>query len=197
MCPPDGRPQYQPSITNPQCKVCTSESRFEIEVALAEGQSQELIARRFSRDGQTFSRQNIHSHYHKHMQVIEQAVLEVALERRGNRMLDLETAAEIERQNEANRARLRAHAAAAIDDLRWRPRDVIAFMKFDALLGEQQAAAQAEFVVQRTRLYSKVVREIMTDDQARQVVDAYDRACDRADLDDADCIFDPDNDPRT
>ena len=28
---------YQPSTTNPQCKVCTSPDRFEIEVALAQG----------------------------------------------------------------------------------------------------------------------------------------------------------------
>jgi hypothetical protein len=194
MCPPDERLQSGPSTTNPQCKVCTSDDRFEIEVALAEGQSQELIARRFSRDGQAFSRQNIHSHYHKHMQVIEQAVLEVALERRRDRKLDLKTATEIERQNEANRARLRAHAAAAIDDLRWRPRDVIAFMKFDAMLVEQQAAAGTEFIMQRARLFSQAVREVVTDDQGQQILEAYDRAAARADLEDPDCIFDPDND---
>jgi len=47
-------------------------------VALAQGQPQETIARRFSQDGRAFSRQNVHSHYHRHMQVIDRAVLEAA-----------------------------------------------------------------------------------------------------------------------
>ena len=69
---------YQPSTTSPQCKVCTSPDRFEIEVALAQDQPQETVARRFSRNGQSFSRQNIHTHYHKHMEVIDRAVSEAA-----------------------------------------------------------------------------------------------------------------------
>ena len=77
----DNRSEDQPSLTNPQCKVCMSPDRFEIEVALAQGQRQEAVARRFSRNGQAFSRQNVNSHYHRHMQVIERAVVERAAER--------------------------------------------------------------------------------------------------------------------
>ena len=68
----DSRSEDQPSLTNPQCKVCMSPDRFEIEVALAQGQRQEAVARRFSRNGQAFSRQNVNSHYHRHMQVIHE-----------------------------------------------------------------------------------------------------------------------------
>src|SRR3954468_18943975 len=95
----ENRSEDQPSLTNPQCKICMSPDRFEIEVALARGQRQESVAQRFSRNGRAFSRQNVNSHYHRHMQVIQRAVVEKAAER-GSRMLDVGTAIEIEDQNE-------------------------------------------------------------------------------------------------
>ena len=107
--PTEGAP---PSFTNAQCKVCASPDRFEIEVALAEGQSQEAVARCFSRDGQAFSRQNIHSHYRRHMQVIDQAVSAAAAGRTRHRMLDVGTAIEIVNQNERIRALLRQQVSA-------------------------------------------------------------------------------------
>src|SRR6476660_1475132 len=124
----DGRGELMtPSSTNPQCKVCTSAHRFDIEVALAVGQSQEAIARRFSRDGQAFSRQNINSHYRRHMEVIGRAVTEAAAERMRGRMLDVDTAIEIEDQLERNRAAMRRQVREQIEtnQLRWSARDAM------------------------------------------------------------------------
>lgn len=84
----------RPSKTNPQCKVCASPDRFEIEVALARGQSQGYVATRFSRNGQTFSRQNIHTHYHKHMPVLDLAVAEAAAQRGISPVLDIDSPVE-------------------------------------------------------------------------------------------------------
>lgn len=182
MSTADERPDYRPSITNPQCKVCTSEHRLEIEVALAQGQPQERVARRFSRGAQKFSKQNIHTHYHKHMQVIEKAVAEAAAAEGRDLMLDLKTATEIEAQNARTRARMRAQVSATIEngDLDWRrPRDVMAFMEFDARLGEQEAAARAELVMIQARTFGTAVREVVTDNDVHvKILETYDRIYD-------------------
>jgi hypothetical protein len=173
----DECPSYAPSTTNPQCKVCTSPDRFEIEIALAQGQPQQHIARRFSRDGQTFSRQNIHSHYRRHMPVVEKAVAEAAAARNRGLVLDIETATEIEIQNARNRAGLRAHVSAIIErgQLDWRPRDVMAFMEFDARLGQDRSQAQLSAALRQIQVYSDAIVRVVTDDATRaKIVDTYD-----------------------
>jgi hypothetical protein len=166
-----------PSSTNPQCKVCMSSDRFEIEVALAEGQPQETVARRFSRNGQAFSRQNIHSHYHRHMQVIDRAVAEAAAERMRNRMLDLGTAMDIEDRNERSRELTRRQVSAQIENnqLRWSARDAMAFIEQDARLGEQRSAALLDAFMVEARAFSEAVRTIVPPAQWQAIVDEYDR----------------------
>jgi hypothetical protein len=167
----------QPSSTNPQCKVCMSSDRFEIEVALAEGQPQETVARRFSRNGQAFSRQNIHSHYRRHMQVIDRAVTEAAAGRMRNRMLDLGTAMDIEDRNERSRELMRQQVAAQIENnqLRWSARDAMAFIEQDARLGEQRSAALLDVFMVEARAFSEAVRSIVPPAQWQAIVDEYDR----------------------
>jgi hypothetical protein len=171
----DSRSEDQPSLTNPQCKVCTSSDRFEIEVALAQGQSQEAIARRFSRNGQVFSRQNVNSHHHRHMQVIERAVVEKAAER-GNRMLDVGTAIEIEDQNERNRALMREQVSAQIENnqLKWSVRDVMAFIEQDARLGEQRNAALLEGFMGEAGAFAEAVQSVVPQAQWQAIVDEFD-----------------------
>ena len=122
--------ELAPTI-NPQCKVCQSPDRFEIEVALAERQSREIIAKRFSRNGQAFSRQNLHVHFHNHMRVVDRAVVEAAAARLRNRILDVDTAIEIDDRNERNRELMREQLSARIEanDLRWSAKDAMAFIR--------------------------------------------------------------------
>jgi hypothetical protein len=169
----EGQP---PSSTNPQCKVCSSPDRFEIEVALAQGQPQETVARRFSRDEQAFSRQNIHSHYRRHMQVVDRAVTEAAARRMRDRMLDLETAIEIEDRNERNRALMRQQVSAQIEnnELRWSARDAMAFIEQDARLGEQRSAALLDAFRVDARAFSDAVKSTVPREQWQAVVDAFD-----------------------
>jgi hypothetical protein len=169
----EGQP---PSSTNPQCKVCRSPDRFEIEVALAQGQPQETVARRFSRNEQEFSRQNIHSHYRRHMQVIDRAVTEEAAGRMRHRMLDLETAIEIEDRNERNRAVMREHVSALIEnnELRWSARDAMAFIEQDARLGEQRSAALLDAFMADARAFSDAVKSTVPREQWQAIVEAFD-----------------------
>jgi hypothetical protein len=170
--PADTRP---PSTTNQQCKVCTSTDRFEIEVALARGQSQSSIANRFSQSGQTFSRQNINAHYHKHMPVIDLAVAEEVARRGPNPMLDLNTATDIHAQNERNRARMRAQVTRVIEDglLEWKPRDTMAFMEMDARIEEQRNTARANHLCAQARCFSQAVQQVVPKDLWPKVVEAY------------------------
>ena len=165
------------SATNPQCKVFTSPDRFEIEVALAEGHPQVIVARRFSRNGQSFSRQNIHSHYRNHMQVIERAVAEVAAERMRNRVLGVGMAVEIEDRNERNRELMRRQVSAAIEnhDLRWSARDAMAFIDQEARLGEQRSATVLEAIMAEARVFSEAVRSVVPQSQWAEIVDEFDR----------------------
>jgi hypothetical protein len=165
-----------PSSTHPQCKVCASPDRFEIEVALAQGQAQESVARRFSRDNQAFSRQNIHSHYRHHMQVIDRAVAEEAGERMRGRMLDLGTAIEIEDRNERNRELMRRQVSALIENngLRWSARDAMAFIEQDARLGEQRGAVLMEAFMADARAFSDAVKSTVPREQWQAIVDAFD-----------------------
>src|SRR3954447_26275693 len=94
----------RPSTISPQCKVCTSPDRFEIEVALARGQSQAYVAARFSQNRQAFNRQNVHTHYHNHMQVLDLAVAEAAARRGLSPVLDIIRAGEIYAEQERHRA---------------------------------------------------------------------------------------------
>jgi hypothetical protein len=165
----------RPSKTNPQCKVCTSADRFEVEVALARGQSQESVATRFSRNGQSFSRQNIHTHYHKHMQVLELAVAEEAARRGLNPMLDMKRAGEIHAQHERNRARLRAQVDERINEgLEWKVRDVLAFMEQDVRLEEQRNQQRVEIVFMQARVFGEAVRKVVPEDLQEQILTAYD-----------------------
>jgi hypothetical protein len=171
--PTDRRPA---SKTNPQCKVCTSPDRFEIEVTLARGQSQESVATRFSRNGRTFSRLNIHTHYHKHMQVIDLAVAEEAARRGLSPMLDIKNAREIHAEHERNRARLRAQVNAMIEEgLSWKTRDILAFMEQDVRIEEQRNAARADALLVQARAFSQAVTEVVPPDLHPRVVEAYER----------------------
>ncbi len=61
-------------------------------------------------------------------------------------MLDLNTAMEIEEQNERTRDRMRAQVQDAVENnlIRFNARDVMAFIEQDARLGEQRSAATLE-----------------------------------------------------
>jgi hypothetical protein len=174
----DGRPwEQQWTTTSPQCKVCTSPDRFEIEVALAEGQAQQTVARRFSRGGQAYSKQNIHTHYRSHMPVIERAIAEVATARMRGRMLDIETAFEIEDRNERNRALMRQQVAEQIESnrLRWSARDAMGFIELDARLGEQRSAALMEEFMADARAFNTAVKTVVPRSLWQDIVDEYDR----------------------
>jgi hypothetical protein len=162
------------SKTNPQCKVCTSPDRAEIEIALARGQSQESVATRFSRHGQSFNRQNIHNHYHKHMQVLDLAVAEEAARRGLSPMLDLERATQIHAEHEHNRARLRAQVDARIKEgLPWTTRDLLAFMEQDIRLEEQRNEQRAENIMMQARIFGEAVRKVAPIDMQGQIREAY------------------------
>jgi hypothetical protein len=169
-------PAYQPSKTNSQCKVCTSPDRFEIEVALAQGQPQETVARRFSTEDRTFNRQNIHAHYHNHMEVIDRAVLEVATSRMKHRMLDLDTAIEIEEQNRRVRDRMREHVHDAVENggVRINARDVMAFIEQDARLSEQRSAAELEAIMAEGKAFSQAVKQCVPRENWQEIVDTFD-----------------------
>ena len=170
-----------PSSTNPQCKVCTSSNRFEIEVALASGESQEATARRFSRGGQALSRQNIHSHYRRHMEVIDRAVTEAAAGLLRNRMLDVSTAIEIEDQLERNRAVMRRQVSEQIEtnQLRWSARDAMAFIEQDARLGEQRSAALLETFKSQASAFMEAVKSTVPPETWGAVVEAFNRLMDK------------------
>jgi hypothetical protein len=169
-------PAYQPSKTNSQCKVCTSPDRFEIEVALAQGQPQETVARRFSTDDRRFNRQNIHVHYHNHMEVIDRAVLEVATSRMKHRMLDLDTAIEIEEQSQRVRDRMREHVYDAVENGRVRisARDVMGFIEQDARLSEQRSAAELEAIMAEAKAFSDAVKQCVPQSHWQEIVDTFD-----------------------
>ena len=165
-----------PSQTNPQCKVCNSPDRFEIEVALARGQSQQSVATRFSRNGQTFSRQNVNTHYHKHMQVLELAVAEEAARRGVSPVLGIEMASEIHAEHERNRTRLRAQANALIEGgVAWKTRDLLYFMEQDIRLEEQRNQQRAEIVMIQARAYGEAVRAVINDNDTHiKILEMYD-----------------------
>jgi hypothetical protein len=173
----ESSPEQPWATTHPQCKVCTSSDRFEIEVALAEGQAQEGVARRFSRNGQEFSKQNIHSHYRRHMDVIDRAVTEVATARMRGRMLDIGTAIEIEDRNERNRAMMRHQVAEQIENngLRWTARDAMGFIELDARLGEQRSAALMDEFMADARAFSQAVKTVVPGSLWPHIVEEYDR----------------------
>jgi hypothetical protein len=163
------------STTNPQCKVCMSPDRFEIEVALARGQSQTSVANRYSHGEQTLSRQNMNAHYHKHMEVIALAVAEEVARRGPNPILDMNTATDIHAQNERNRARMRAQVTQAIDDglLEWKPRDTMAFMEMDARIEEQHNQTRANHLYAQARCFSRAVQRVVPKDLYPKIVEAY------------------------
>jgi hypothetical protein len=65
-------------ITEPRCKVCQHPRRLDIEVALLEGQSRQLVAERFSTSELPLNRQNLHVHNQKHMDTVDRAVVDKA-----------------------------------------------------------------------------------------------------------------------
>jgi hypothetical protein len=183
--PTSPRDSSGPSTTNQQCKVCTSPDRFEIEVALARGRSQASVATRFSRDGQAFNRQNINTHYHKHMEVLDRAVAEEAAKRGLSRSLDLKQAAELQAEHERNRAQLRAQVHARINEgLEWKTRDLLAFMEQDIRLEEQRNQLRIEPVLIQVDALAQAVRRVVPQELWTPIIDAYDEILNQKQVED-------------
>src|SRR6476659_1778790 len=90
------RPSDPPTpYSHPLCKVCTSERRRDIEYALLTGQSRASVADQFSDDTISFNRQNLHTHYWRHMHDVDDAVARAAVEERQRRRLDPATAVSV------------------------------------------------------------------------------------------------------
>jgi hypothetical protein len=166
---------YHPSETAAQCKVCQSVDRFEIEVALAQGHSLELTARRFSRGGQSFSRQNLFTHRNRHMQVVDQAVVREAAARMRNRMLDVTTAGVIDEVNSRNRQLMRDQLAAVIEnnELRWTAKEAMAYMEYDERVSDDRSAKQLEAVMIEGHVFADAVMKVVPRSDWKKIHDAF------------------------
>jgi hypothetical protein len=164
-----------PSETNPQCKVCCSPDRRAIEVALVQGQSQERIARAFTGGDQAFSRQNIHSHYRRHMQVVSKETVEEARLLSRNAMLDVETARRIDRGHQELRSLLweSARDAAASGRLRWTAKDVISFLQCDVEIEQARNVAQITELIRAVDVLIAATRTVVPDSKWNEVRDAF------------------------
>jgi hypothetical protein len=119
--------------------------------------------RRLLPNGQQFSRQNIHAHYHRHMQVVERATVERARLHARNAMLDVESAKAVSRGNEELRDLLRegARRAAESEALRWTAKDVIAFLERDEQMEQERSGMQIDLLMRDVRAFSVAVRMVL------------------------------------
>lgn len=180
-----------PSMTNPQCKVCNSPDRRAIEVALVQGRGQDTIARVYTRNGQQFSRQNIHTHYHRHMQVVDRATVERARLHARNAMLDVESAKAISRGNEELRDLLRegARRAAQSEALRWTAKDVIAFLERDEQMEQERSGMQVDLLMREVQAFSAAVRMVLLQPLWDDLMENYKRQQVDAKLDESDFFY--------
>ncbi|MGN6169114.1 MAG: hypothetical protein ACTHQQ_13235 [Solirubrobacteraceae bacterium] len=121
------------------------------------------------------------------MPVIQKAVAEVAAAQNKGLILDVEAATAIEAQHARDRARLRAQVSAIIENghLIWRPRDVMAFMEFDARLGQEQARVHAAPVLDQAKAFGEAVMRVIPDQETRaKIADAYDKVLAERDMTD-------------
>jgi hypothetical protein len=114
-----------------------------------------------------------HTHYRRHMEVIERAVNEAASERMRGRILDIGTALEIEDQNERSRAFMRQQVAELIESngLRWSARDAMRFLELDAQLGEQRSAVLIEEIMNEARAFNVAVKAVVPQSMWQDIVD--------------------------
>jgi hypothetical protein len=171
----EGEPGVSPSVTNSQCKVCVSPDRRAIEVALVQGQSQERIARAFTCGDQAFSRQNIHSHYRRHMQVVAKETVEEARLLSRNAMLDVETAREIDRGHQELRSLLweSARAAAASGRLRWTAKDMISFLQCDVEIEQMRYRGQVTELMRDAAAFIDAARTMVPESKWNQLLETF------------------------
>jgi hypothetical protein len=164
--------------TQPRCKVCQHPQRVDIELALLEGQSRELIAQHFSTSDRPLNRQNLHTHDHKHMDTVDRAVVDKARARTRNALLDIQTARGIRDQEDELLDLLYAHTRTAIAEGRVRVsvRDIIHLNQERARIEQERANVQIEAVMIQARTYGKAVKNIIHEDSThRQILNEYDR----------------------
>jgi hypothetical protein len=188
-----------PSDTHPLCKVCNHPARREIEVALIEGQSREVLARRFSTGKMKLNRQNLHSHYHGHMQVIDRAVAEQARTRARNAMLDVESVRAIRERQAGLRGLMLEQATEALAQgrVRWSAKDILQLHGEDAAMEVDRAAVQVEMVMVDFNLLAQALKAHTTDAVQNAIVEEYQQLKRQAGLADSDLIDDyiADNNP--
>ena len=172
-----------PSSTNPQCKVCTSPDRFEIEVALAQDQPQETVARRFSRNGQSFSRQNIHTHYHKPYGGDRSSSFRGCDSTQMRRKGCLISTRRWRSRNRTSAPGIGCEAQVqdAVENnlIRFNARDVMAFMEQDARLGDQRSAAMLETFKSQASAFMEAVKSTVPPETWGAVVEAFNRLMDK------------------
>jgi hypothetical protein len=163
------------ALTHPTCKVCASPRRREIEVELLVGGSRQAIAERFSGEDQAFNRQNLFSHFHNHMDVVEQAVVQLARQERRRRSLDVATARRILLSKTQFHEDLLEIGMAAIAEgrVKWTLGGVLATKaELDKLRDAEDAAAIA-LIMERFNLFVEAVKEHVPEDQFRQLYELY------------------------
>jgi hypothetical protein len=99
------------------CKICTSRHRVEVEITLAMGRPVESIAKRISRGGETFSREDIQTH-HDHLDLIQRALPEMEAARKRGVLLDLKTAVDRVSAKDRDRQLIRSLIGEALDQER-------------------------------------------------------------------------------
>ena len=164
-------------VSHPTCKVCGSPNRREIELALLVGGSRQAIADRFSVGGEVFNRQNIHTHFHHHMQVIDRALIDLAVAERKRRSLDLGTAQQVllaKRQLLEDLLEMGLDAIAE-GRVKWTLNDVLAVNAELEKLRATDHGQEVAYVVAQAHEFTMAVLEFLPDDKRDALVEAYQR----------------------
>jgi hypothetical protein len=161
-------------------------------VALIEGQSREVLARRFSTAAVRLNRQNLHTHYHGHMRVIDRAVAEQARTRARNAMLDVGSVRGIRERQASLRALMLNQATEALAQgrVRWSAKDILQLHSEDMTMELDRAAAQVEMVMVDFNLLAQALKAHTSEAVRTAIVEEYERLKRQSGVDDTDLADD-------
>ena len=163
----NGRSDARTPYSHPLCKVCTSERRRDIECALLTGRSRASVADQFSSDTVSFNRQNLHTHFWRHMHDVDEAVARAAAEERQRRRLDPATVVSVLAKRRQLLSDLLEEGLEAVTDggVRWTVRDVISVSNELAELENIADHDELGEVMREARIFAGAVQAVVPEQQ--------------------------------
>lgn len=172
----DKGPRKPPiQITNPQCKVCNSPHRREIERLMVSGIGNPRICVFMEAAGETFNRQNLDRHKANHMSIEEAVIAEMWAHHARNALLDPDEMEGLIVTREGMLDVMLQYAKQAMErgEIMWSAQDILKVMDKQRELEAAKSTTKIDAMLREADAFGAAVRTVCPPDMWNQIYQQY------------------------